>query len=215
MLRRYTKIMASFEKDIIFGYLLYLADRDFRDSMVHTALQYVDDNSTQEHYLVCGIVDESDAKVVKLFRSMAKSYSLYLPIRDASEGWRVVKEFELSREGYTFQDRDNTIILDERESACVELLSQLNEECYSKEVDDFINCYRNKPLDYMVFLKSIDRIALRLNRKSECSFAEQQVIRIVDFINDYSFGGIEDWQIKEVTTILELLWSSIKLKPQH
>ena len=94
--------------------MLYLADRDFRVSMVDTALQYVSDNSTQEHYLVCRIVDESDAQVVTLFRSMAKSYSLYLPIRDASESWKVVKEFELSREGYKFQDRDNTIILDER-----------------------------------------------------------------------------------------------------
>ena len=72
--------------------------------MIETALKIVDKvDASEEHFLVCGVVSESDIDVRELYIDMARSYSIDLPIRGSEfwVEWRIIQEFRLSNLGYT------------------------------------------------------------------------------------------------------------------
>jgi len=191
------------ENDIIFSYLLYLNDYSFRESMIETALKTVDQvEATTEHFLACGIVDESDMEVRELYSDMASSYSIELPGKESKycEEWKIIQEFRLSKLGYTFPKKSiNTLVYD-YELACIHLICLLAEG--DRRFDSLAHIYASRSSDYEAYMEKLAAMARLTDSNSNLGISFRS---LVSFIEGYSYGGVGDYELREVTKVLESL----------
>ena len=192
------------EDDIIYSYILYLNGYSFRESMIDTAFKTLNrgQEATSEHYLVCGVVNESNAELRDLYIEMARSYSIALPKWDSAycKEWRVLQEFRLAKLGFAFPEKPIDIMIGEYELVCIYLI------CHSPEggsrYEGLERIYASRTSSYEMYLGQLDAMARAVDEGSTLGRSFQ---RLVSFINGYAYGGVGSEELREISEILESL----------